>query len=318
MVIILFAIRFHIRRDVKCFFQSSLTRIKVAQQSLLHMIQNASLFIDINVGIKVISRAIISNIKPQFIRLNKELASPAHVWIKGTCVAVNHQRTFAETSAMLHENTTLNARLCIGRYLWGGKRKAWNVCWLNCDVILEATTSKPITALSAALDAEGEKVRRVLMWEKDPRVWIIVCRPVLKCYMSVTSFLFLPSLRCYLSLNNCGKNDNKRLFNIILLKKKVPIGHGRVLSQGTGFVVKQFISGRAGVTGINGELRHCSGEHITVEAVRSWGAASIKNVLQLEKHTGPGSHGGLLFWWDSLPVSIKARICCFADLEAPR
>lgn len=82
--------------------------------------------------------------------------------------------------------------------------------------------------------------------------------------------------------------------------------------------MKQFISGRAGVTDINGELRHCSGECITVEAVRSWVAASVKNVLQLEKHTGPGSHGGLLFWWDSLPVSIKARICCFADLEAPR
>lgn len=160
------------------------------------------------------------------------------MWIKGTCVAVNHQRTFAETSAMLHENTTLNARLCIGRYLWEGKRKAWHVCWLNCDVILEATTSKPITALSAPLNAEGEKVRRVLMWEKDTRVWIIVCRPgqqqALKCYMSEITFLFLPSLRCYLSLCTRGKNDNKRLFNFILLKKCSNWTRHLVLIRGTG------------------------------------------------------------------------------------
>lgn len=278
MVISLFSIRFNIR-DVKFVLQSSLTRIG----------PNASLFIDINVGMKVISWAINSNIKPQFIRLNKELASAAHVWIKGTCVAVNHQRTFAETSAMLHENTTLNARLCIGRYLWEGKRKAWDVCWLNCDVILGATTSKPITALSAPLNAEGEKVRRVLMWEKDTRVWITVCRPtagVQVLYLAI-NFLFLPSLSCYLSLNTCGKNDNKRLLNFIPSRKCSNWTRHRVLIRGPGFVVKQFISGRAGVTDINGELRHISRECITVEAGRSWVAASIKNVLQLEKHTGP-------------------------------
>lgn len=82
--------------------------------------------------------------------------------------------------------------------------------------------------------------------------------------------------------------------------------------------MRRFISCPAGVTDMNGELRRCSGECITVEAGRSWVAASIKNVLQLEQHTGPGSHGGLLFWWDSVAVSIKARICCFTDLEAPR
>lgn len=97
-----------------------------------------------------------------------------HVWIKGTCIAVNRQCTFAETSTTLHENSTIIARLCIGRYLWKGKRKHWNVCWLNCDVILEATTSKPITALSTPLKAEGEKVRHVLMWEKDTCIWISV------------------------------------------------------------------------------------------------------------------------------------------------
>lgn len=51
----------------------------------------------------------------------------------------------------------------------------------------------------------------------------------------------------------------------------------------------------SGVTDISGEPRRCSHEWITVDTARSWVAASIKNVMQLEKQTGPGSHGGLLF-----------------------
>lgn len=57
----------------------------------------------------------------------------------------------------------------------------------------------------------------------------------------------------------------------------------RVLIRENGLVVKQFIPCGAGVTDINGKLRHCSRECITVEAaVRSWVAASVKNGLQLE------------------------------------
>lgn len=42
---------------------------------------------------------------------------------------------------------------------------------------------------------------------------------VSKWYMLVVNFFFLPSLGCYLSLNTCENNNNKRLFNFIQSKK---------------------------------------------------------------------------------------------------